>query len=106
MVAVRRNLFPVNGGPGSMLATKLGKEEFGGRLGKGFCRLAAALAPPVRTAESVNGGLRSEEHTSELQSQFHLVCRLLLEKKNKKTKIYRTRRHNRSGEDNVAQVEG
>src|SRR6516164_7939838 len=25
--------------------------------------------------------LRSEEHTSELQSQFHLVCRLLLEKK-------------------------
>src|SRR5438309_8867444 len=30
---------------------------------------------------------RSEEHTSELQSQFHLVCRLLLEKK-------KTRRHN------------
>src|SRR5689334_24822759 len=26
-------------------------------------------------------GPRSEEHTSELQSQFHLVCRLLLEKK-------------------------
>src|SRR5689334_595648 len=30
--------------------------------------------------------VRSEEHTSELQSQFHLVCRLLLEKKNKKKK--------------------
>src|SRR5699024_12107823 len=30
---------------------------------------------------------RSEEHTSELQSRFDLVCRLLLEKKNKKTKI-------------------
>src|SRR6266550_6655718 len=30
---------------------------------------------------------RSEEHTSELQSRLHLVCRLLLEKK-KKTKIY------------------
>src|SRR5689334_23485202 len=29
-------------------------------------------------------GPRSEEHTSELQSQFHLVCRLLLEKKKKK----------------------
>src|SRR5689334_24972678 len=28
--------------------------------------------------------VRSEEHTSELQSQFHLVCRLLLEKKKKK----------------------
>src|SRR5689334_23957090 len=30
-------------------------------------------------------GERSEEHTSELQSQFHLVCRLLLEKKKKPT---------------------
>src|SRR6267143_2866064 len=30
--------------------------------------------------------MRSEEHTSELQSQFHLVCRLLLEKKKKKKK--------------------
>src|SRR5689334_24098786 len=30
-------------------------------------------------------GARSEEHTSELQSQFHLVCRLLLEKKNTQT---------------------
>src|SRR2546422_6991914 len=29
---------------------------------------------------------RSEEHTSELQSRLHLVCRLLLEKKKKKTK--------------------
>src|SRR5689334_24197220 len=28
-----------------------------------------------------DGPCRSEEHTSELQSQFHLVCRLLLEKK-------------------------
>src|SRR5690554_7581650 len=31
--------------------------------------------------------LRSEEHTSELQSRPHLVCRLLLEKKKKKNKI-------------------
>src|SRR2546422_6885935 len=30
---------------------------------------------------------RSEEHTSELQSRLHLVCRLLLEKKKKKIKI-------------------
>src|SRR5689334_24005025 len=33
---------------------------------------------------------RSEEHTSELQSQFHLVCRLLLEKKKKKNKHLNT----------------
>src|SRR5437660_2300110 len=32
------------------------------------------------------GITRSEEHTSELQSRGHLVCRLLLEKKKKKTK--------------------
>src|SRR3989475_7109124 len=31
------------------------------------------------------GAIRSEEHTSELQSQSNLVCRLLLEKKKKKT---------------------
>src|SRR5690554_7130912 len=31
-------------------------------------------------------GKRSEEHTSELQSRPHLVCRLLLEKKKKSTK--------------------
>src|SRR3989442_11635682 len=47
-----------------------------------------ALAAPTREAELVLGGfrrmsLRSEEHTSELQSRPHLVCRLLLEKKKK-----------------------
>src|SRR2546422_6372070 len=31
---------------------------------------------------------RSEEHTSELQSRLHLVCRLLLEKKKKETNAY------------------
>src|SRR5258708_30775488 len=34
--------------------------------------------------------LRSEEHTSELQSPDHLVCRLLLEKKKNKTSTYTT----------------
>src|SRR3712207_7959318 len=34
--------------------------------------------------------LRSEEHTSELQSRQYLVCRLLLEKKKQKTHILRT----------------
>src|SRR5205809_5960034 len=37
---------------------------------------------------------RSEEHTSELQSRLHLVCRLLLEKK-KKTKTRKSRRHSK-----------
>src|SRR5438093_9996444 len=39
----------------------------------------------VATADAVaDGDLRSEEHTSELQSLTNLVCRLLLEKKKKK----------------------
>src|SRR2546422_6038983 len=37
--------------------------------------------PPARGKPA-----RSEEHTSELQSRLHLVCRLLLEKKKKKCK--------------------
>src|SRR2546430_11149475 len=41
---------------------------------------------------------RSEEHTSELQSQSNLVCRLLLEKKKKKhdKRLHITHRHTRS----------
>src|SRR2546422_3381856 len=35
--------------------------------------------------------MRSEEHTSELQSRLHLVCRLLLEKKKKKKKLHTQR---------------
>src|SRR5690348_17794376 len=36
---------------------------------------------------------RSEEHTSELQSPVHLVCRLLLEKKNKKFDFHHRHTH-------------
>src|SRR2546422_3200055 len=43
---------------------------------------------PIPLAKSMNE--RSEEHTSELQSRLHLVCRLLLEKK-KKTRLRRLR---------------
>src|SRR2546430_12387179 len=49
-------------------------------------RPAAGLrhtGPSVRPAPA-HGRARSEEHTSELQSQSNLVCRLLLEKKKKK----------------------
>src|SRR2546430_13629406 len=43
-----------------------------------------ARAQPLGLAANVGEerGIRSEEHTSELQSQSNLVCRLLLEKKN------------------------
>src|SRR2546422_3478850 len=38
---------------------------------------------PERGGDTVSSHGRSEEHTSELQSRLHLVCRLLLEKKKK-----------------------
>src|SRR2546425_3967457 len=51
--------------------------------------LAWALQSPELTRKETDGLLvlwrRSEEHTSELQSLAYLVCRLLLEKKKKKT---------------------
>src|SRR5690625_5899417 len=40
-----------------------------------------ALADDPSIGRAVRADLRSEEHTSELQSRGHLVCRLLLEKK-------------------------
>src|SRR5699024_12791156 len=43
-----------------------------------------AKNPAVVPAATANPAPRSEEHTSELQSRFDLVCRLLLEKKNTK----------------------
>src|SRR6267143_3388384 len=42
--------------------------------------------PAIGAKARCSAASRSEEHTSELQSQFHLVCRLLLEKKKKKQK--------------------
>src|SRR2546429_7306750 len=47
-------------------------------LALAVCALAATF-PEAQTARAKT---RSEEHTSELQSRLHLVCRLLLEKKN------------------------
>src|SRR2546422_3781913 len=52
----------------------------------GFVDLHAHLREPGQeSSETIETGTRSEEHTSELQSRLHLVCRLLLEKKKKQT---------------------
>src|SRR5690349_24009807 len=45
------------------------------------------------TLPAIGSNLRSEEHTSELQSRRDLVCRLLLEKKNKKILTLTTNNH-------------
>src|SRR5687768_17943318 len=47
-------------------------------------RLGGGVDAPHRLVDLTGVGVRSEEHTSELQSRLHLVCRLLLEKKKKK----------------------
>src|SRR5690625_5358606 len=56
-------------------------EKTGHGAGNLICNLAGTSANNESIPE-----IRSEEHTSELQSRGHLVCRLLLEKKKKKTK--------------------
>src|SRR5207253_10533126 len=53
-----------------------------GRSRCGLC--SSAGASPATRGELAEVVERSEEHTSELQSRGHLVCRLLLEKKNNK----------------------
>src|SRR2546422_9604315 len=49
------------------------------------CGCRAEASSCARARRDRQCGKRSEEHTSELQSRLHLVCRLLLEKKKKKT---------------------
>src|SRR5258707_10624603 len=68
-----------------------GRGVVGGRR----VQLALALAGQAPGEERVGvagvnpgGGVRSEEHTSELQSRQYLVCRLLLEKKKKHPTAY------------------
>src|SRR2546430_13856234 len=67
-------------------ALKLGAFDFVSKpLDPGVLRKLVGSAIRLRTApdERTAASLRSEEHTSELQSQSNLVCRLLLEKKKK-----------------------
>src|SRR5687768_17944581 len=56
----------------------LGSHAIGGRLAVDSLRRPGHIR---RRHDRLGVGLRSEEHTSELQSRLHLVCRLLLEKK-------------------------
>src|SRR3989441_2119749 len=66
----------------------VGVEDEGGVVARAR-RIVQAAVPkedarePLRRARPVAPAERSEEHTSELQSLAYLVCRLLLEKKNK-----------------------
>src|SRR2546422_6207320 len=50
---------------------------------------------PLVARARAHGARRSEEHTSELQSRLHLVCRLLLEKKKNKLAPHQLRDHDK-----------
>src|SRR2546422_4214238 len=91
----RSTLFPYttlfrSGGPGRRRGADLqppGAVRLDGRGRSGIGHEAGVVTRR-------GGSRRSEEHTSELQSRLHLVCRLLLEKKkknknNKRTHYYR-----------------
>src|SRR5688500_19929716 len=55
------------------------------RMSSELARTSPTTSSPPSSPASSSTASRSEEHTSELQSPCNLVCRLLLEKKNKKT---------------------
>src|SRR5438876_2402575 len=71
---------PATGLPDPLARRPLpGRRRSGGNHDLGFfCHISRSCRPGYENR-------RSEEHTSELQSPVHLVCRLLLEKKKKKT---------------------
>src|SRR2546430_4757898 len=65
--------------PGQLLPVRRGRQR--------DARVRVQVIHVRRLQQAVHGGVdrrRSEEHTSELQSQSNLVCRLLLEKKKKR----------------------
>src|SRR5437763_4153626 len=79
-------LFRSRSGAGRQRAPRRGASRF---------MVAITRSRPASSAQYI----RSEEHTSELQSPMYLVCRLLLEKKKKKKKKRRITNHSRCNPD-------
>src|ERR1039458_10489654 len=88
--AARRGVSRVGGRRSVSAADTLGKRRVADRSGPSAVAHYLQFTIPPRGGQpklhfdiGIAGWGRSEEHTSELQSLRHLVCRLLLEKKNK-----------------------
>src|SRR3712207_8971441 len=78
----RSTLFPYTTLFRSRIGVRLYQAPFGRKvLGNVFSRAVIDPEPSCSAEGVLSSGLRSEEHTSELQSRQYLVCRLLLEKK-------------------------
>src|SRR5437870_11277275 len=78
-------------------------------LFRSYTSINSKNALPLNSQCSIPNSLRlrvhrSEEHTSELQSRGHLVCRLLLEKKKKKKKKKKTKRKKKKKKINRRQT--
>src|SRR2546430_7657952 len=69
-----------------------------GRLGTKLRHAVNHVRDEMKAVEVVHHHHRSEEHTSELQSQSNLVCRLLLEKKNRSPPCLGLTEHLRRGQ--------
>src|SRR2546429_3395226 len=84
----RSTLFPYTTLFRSSLPALQPKTCAGGKAAVGFAGRTSGVIRPFASEPScllhrLQSSFRSEEHTSELQSRLHLVCRLLLEKKKK-----------------------
>src|SRR2546422_1172959 len=82
---------------GSMVAVTCRSSSGAARFTMNFTVMAVPPPPgrsPTQSMVLAAGApqLRSEEHTSELQSRLHLVCRLLLEKKKKNNDVLQNHR--------------
>src|SRR5687768_18261872 len=89
----RSTLFPYTTLFRSLAGSFVNLEDFGithQLFDRKFLRVAVAAVNLNGIGRVLHGGIgsRSEEHTSELQSRLHLVCRLLLEKKNNNTSFF------------------
>src|SRR2546422_6554341 len=88
----RSTLFPYT----TLFRSDSGREYRGGQDQARLLARELAAAPQLeqRLVTRRDSELaRSEEHTSELQSRLHLVCRLLLEKKKNSEKHHRSNAH-------------
>src|SRR2546422_6927655 len=80
----RSTLFPYT----TLFRSKARSRSIQDRRGRRGYPVAARKTPVINLRPCPAGRFRSEEHTSELQSRLHLVCRLLLEKKKKTRRAY------------------
>src|SRR5256885_2640125 len=78
---------------GRRAAIRCRKQRFGDGPRRPRHTLGVCLPPTIPPPSSASTHMRSEEHTSELQSPCNLVCRLLLEKKKKHTVRHKPYQH-------------